>query len=291
MRFFISSTFKDLIDFRGHVINVLENLTNLQTGSIAAMEYFAASENTCKEECLKELENSDVVIGIYGERFGTVDSETGKSMTELEFDYATEHNKTILAFVSNSCKEERQEAFINNKVFARGVSCAKYCNLEDFANRFDKTIKNYFLSVGAVSYETLWSKLKEMKSQMQLARENGSWQMVPYGENEIDKALTDILEATTYIEEQTLPQVWKMLNEQSVYPDPSLYSDITVSGEHLHIGFPNAITEIKLATSYLMFSYAQSRLLKERWTKELWDSLFLAYGNYMETVNKSISVD
>ena len=44
MRFFISSTFKDLKEYRAYTIEYLKNLTDRKTGDVIAMEFFAASE-------------------------------------------------------------------------------------------------------------------------------------------------------------------------------------------------------------------------------------------------------
>ena len=64
MRFFISSTFKDLEEYREHTIKYLNNLTDKKTGKVIAMEYFPASEEDSYDICLEELEKSDFVIGI-----------------------------------------------------------------------------------------------------------------------------------------------------------------------------------------------------------------------------------
>lgn len=77
MRFFISSTFKDLEEYRAYTIKYLNNLTDKKTGKAIAMEYFAASEKDSCDICLEELEKSDIVIGIYGQRFGSEPDETG----------------------------------------------------------------------------------------------------------------------------------------------------------------------------------------------------------------------
>ena len=53
------------------------------TGKVIAMEFFNASENTCLEECIQELNSSDLVLGIYGERYGSIDTTTNLSITEF----------------------------------------------------------------------------------------------------------------------------------------------------------------------------------------------------------------
>lgn len=86
MKIFLSSTYKDLKEIRKSAIHFLKGITgNIKnaTGEIVAMEFFDASENTCKEECLHNLSDCNLVIGIYGENYGSIDTETNLSMTEL----------------------------------------------------------------------------------------------------------------------------------------------------------------------------------------------------------------
>lgn len=80
MKIFLSSTYIDLVPIRQSAINFLNgikgnSITN-NTGEVVAMEFFPATENTCKEECLKQLSTCNLVIGIYGEKYGSIDEET-----------------------------------------------------------------------------------------------------------------------------------------------------------------------------------------------------------------------
>ena len=104
MKFFISSTYSDLKNIRQVAINTLESLINGVTGQIATMEYFAASPEDSKSVCLEQLSQSDVIIGIYANRFGWT-GDDGHSMTEIEFDEAKNQGKPILAFVENHIED------------------------------------------------------------------------------------------------------------------------------------------------------------------------------------------
>ena len=164
MRFFLSSTYKDLVKIRTVAINFLENLvgtTTDATGKAVAMEYFNATERTCKEECLHELDSCDLVIGIYGEKYGSIDPDTGLSMTEIEYDYAVAHNIPILAFVMRTSKREEREAlFISSKIHGSGASCANFTDENDFMDRLDESLRNYIGSYDGYSYDSIWANRK-----------------------------------------------------------------------------------------------------------------------------------
>ena len=56
---------------------------------------------------LREVEHSDIYLGILGKDYGFEDME-GVSPTEREFDHATAHHKTRLIFLTNHASNERQ---------------------------------------------------------------------------------------------------------------------------------------------------------------------------------------
>jgi hypothetical protein len=91
---FISSTFRDLREFRDAAIRTLERL-----GAVYAMEKFFASDHRPKDECLAMLHDSNVMILIVGENYGTIDEETGYSITELEYRAAVEAHIPVLPFL------------------------------------------------------------------------------------------------------------------------------------------------------------------------------------------------
>lgn len=153
MKFFISSTFEDLKEYRRHTINYLKDLTDEKTGQIGAMEYFAASEDTSKEVCLAELESSDIVIGIYGSRFGWEEESTGRSMTEIEFDRAVELGKPI------------HEMYYASTDFPGG-----YEQPEDFVDKLKQQWETFFLGLpnhlGAIRLAASFLKLCQLQHRL-----------------------------------------------------------------------------------------------------------------------------
>lgn len=78
---FVSSTYDDLRDHRDAVRQALHRLETLVRG----MESFGSRPGRPKDECLAEVRKCRVYIGIFGMRYGSIDPESGLSLTHLEF--------------------------------------------------------------------------------------------------------------------------------------------------------------------------------------------------------------
>ena len=92
---FISSTYQDLHLHRHQIWNVLHNFDV----DVIGMENFGARKSKPLETCLTEIASSDVYIGIISMCYGSVDEETGKSYTQLEYDKAKELGLEILIYL------------------------------------------------------------------------------------------------------------------------------------------------------------------------------------------------
>ncbi len=91
---FISSTYEDLKEERKRIIDVL-----LQSNCIpAGMELFSATDGTQMETIKSVIDLCDYYILILGERYGSISEETGKSYTEMEYDYALSKGIPVLVF-------------------------------------------------------------------------------------------------------------------------------------------------------------------------------------------------
>ncbi len=89
---FISSVYSELIDERDCVIETMLDLDVLPI----CMEHFAVSDTGRFEDIKKRIDDSDFVILILGNRFGSRDSD-GKSWTQKEYEYACERSIPTLA--------------------------------------------------------------------------------------------------------------------------------------------------------------------------------------------------
>ena len=102
LQVFVSSTFTDLIEERQAAVSAI-----LKAGHIpAGMELFTAADRSQMEIIKNWIDESDVYMLILGGRYGSIEPTSGKSYTELEYDYAVEKGKALFAVV---IKEEALE--------------------------------------------------------------------------------------------------------------------------------------------------------------------------------------
>jgi hypothetical protein len=91
---FVSSTYADLKDERGRVIQTLMELDCIPAG----MEIFPAMDEEQLEFIKRVIDDCDYYVLIIGGRYGRITPE-GVSFTEKEYDYAIERNIKVLAFL------------------------------------------------------------------------------------------------------------------------------------------------------------------------------------------------
>lgn len=91
---FVSSTF---VDLKSHRKLVWETLTSFDL-TVRGMEQFGARTETPLQTCLIEVDQSDIYVGIIGFRLGSVDQESGKSYTQLEYERAVSTGKEIFIY-------------------------------------------------------------------------------------------------------------------------------------------------------------------------------------------------
>lgn len=92
---YVSSTFRDLRDCR----QAVEEAVRLLGYQDVAMEHYGADPRPPLEKCLRDVEASDVYLGIFGRRYGWVPPGSTQSITEQEYRHAVRSNKEILLFL------------------------------------------------------------------------------------------------------------------------------------------------------------------------------------------------
>jgi hypothetical protein len=109
LQVFVSSTYTDLKTERQAAVEAI-----LTAGHIpAGMELFTSGDKSQMEVIKQWIDESDVFLLILGGRYGSLDSETGKSYTHLEYEYAIESGKPSFACVI-------KEGAIESRVQAHG---------------------------------------------------------------------------------------------------------------------------------------------------------------------------
>src|SRR4051794_9924424 len=92
---FVSSTFLDLQEERAAVVSALLQLEAFPAG----MELFPAADEDAWTLIKRVIDSSDYYLLVVGGKYGSVDAETELSYTEMEYDYAVEQGRPVMAFL------------------------------------------------------------------------------------------------------------------------------------------------------------------------------------------------
>ncbi len=110
LQVFVSSTYTDLKEERQAAVEAI-----LDAGHIpAGMELFKAGNDSQLKTIYKWINESDVYMLILGGRYGTIESSSGKSYTQLEYEYALSRNIPIFGVVLS-------QSFLTNKIISLGL--------------------------------------------------------------------------------------------------------------------------------------------------------------------------
>jgi len=92
---FVSSTYNDLVEERAEIMQALLELDCMPAG----MELFPAANEEQWKWIQKVVDESDYYLVVVGGRYGTVSAATGMSYTEMEYRYAADASKPVIAFL------------------------------------------------------------------------------------------------------------------------------------------------------------------------------------------------
>ena len=92
---FVSSTYEDLKEERQEVVNALLQMDCFPVG----MEYFNASDQSQWDVIKSLIDDCDYYVLIIAGRYGSVEPKSGKSYTQLEYEYARSIGVPTIAFL------------------------------------------------------------------------------------------------------------------------------------------------------------------------------------------------
>lgn len=95
LQVFVSSTYIDLQEEREAAVEAILGSKHIPAG----MELFRAGNNSQLVTIKKWIDESDVYMLILGGRYGSIEPESGKSYTQLEYEYALKKDMPIFAVV------------------------------------------------------------------------------------------------------------------------------------------------------------------------------------------------
>ena len=176
---FVSSTYRDLIDERQHVIHALLELDCIPAG----MELFPAADEDAWTLIREVIDSSDYYLLIIAGKYGSENSD-GVSYTEMEFDYAVSINKPIICFVHQNTDdltgskieklEEKQKKIKEFRQKAEQKHCKFWKNSEDLGGKVSRSLvqlKKKHPSDGWIpgkfaADEKLFRKLEELRTRI-----------------------------------------------------------------------------------------------------------------------------
>jgi hypothetical protein len=122
---FISSTYTDLIEDRQTAVEAV-----LDAGHIpAGMELFKSGKSQM-ETIYKWIDESDIYMLILGGRYGSIERESGKSYTQLEYEYALKKGMPVFAVVLSDEERARRVA-IRGEAVIETLEGRKYIDFKE----------------------------------------------------------------------------------------------------------------------------------------------------------------
>lgn len=98
LQVFVSSTYLDLIDERQKAVEGILRSKHIPAG----MELFIPSDKTQWDIIKEWIKDSDLLLLILGGKYGSIEPESGKSYTQLEYEFAIENNIPVFSIVLNA---------------------------------------------------------------------------------------------------------------------------------------------------------------------------------------------
>jgi hypothetical protein len=117
LQVFVSSTFDDLKEERQAAVAAILNANHIPAG----MELFSAGDQSQMEVIKKWIDESDVFLLILGGRYGSIEPESQKSYTHLEYEYALKKDKALFAVVANQQALEQQRLGFGSGLLSQGA--------------------------------------------------------------------------------------------------------------------------------------------------------------------------
>ena len=172
---FISSTYQDLLEHRRAVWDVLQKFDV----DVRGMEQFGARKETPLQTCLAEVEQSDVYVGIVGFRLGSIDGQSGKSFTQLEYERAVELDKGVLIYLADERDsrvrvgdidvddQQREKLKAFKRTLRERHTVDSFVDAKDLSEKLARDFRRYFVEKKDKSLPSPTSEFEEAKDTLQ----------------------------------------------------------------------------------------------------------------------------
>lgn len=155
-RVFISSTYSDMLRYRDAMRAAINKADCLAYG----MERFGANSIPPLDKCFEELKACQIYVCAIGMRYGSIDDQTQKSYTQLEYEYAESLGIPILAFLV----DEKNVRFSVDE-FDTGESAVKLASFKEKIRNSKTVTCDFFDSTSALEGKVFQAVKKEIERQ------------------------------------------------------------------------------------------------------------------------------
>jgi hypothetical protein len=292
LKIFLSSTYEDLKEIRNNVYSFFSQFG----ASIQGMEVWSSSPDEAIEKCLKKVSSCDLYIGIIGQRYGSIDEKTGKSITELEYLEAEKKNIDRLIFIMSDnylipaqYVDKNEKAILLNEfksMLKERHFLSFFSDIKDFSKKIYISFRDYLIEKGievdGFNFKLIWEEIEGAWIRNDLPDDI----KIQLNNNMDIKTVIKSLEADIeslesfylYINESysiLIDDLLKILNKFSIsneqlenkipyYENPFINRDwdmITF--------FPNRLINLKLHCYSLKLNYLNQRAVNETWSPDL----------------------
>ncbi len=115
------------------------------------MEIFGARTTEPIQTCVEEVKKSNIFIGILGMRYGSIDSESGKSFVQIEYETALKENIETLIYVIDEDKALISPVHVDKNENAKKLqefkkylgdthTVEKFTTPDDLANKIERDL-------------------------------------------------------------------------------------------------------------------------------------------------------
>lgn len=269
LQVFVSSTYTDLIEERQAAVEAI-----LDAGHIpAGMELFKAGNESQLQVIYKWIDESDVYMLILGGRYGSIESKSGKSYTQLEYEYALSKNIPVFAVVLS-------ESFLTNKINLLGLSdvmeqkapdkyqsfrllvMSKIIRIVDDCKDIKITIHSTLNEFTNEYHLTGWVRNNNENDNIQLLKDNNSLIKENNLLNKQIQKLQDQLSTKTLnkIGDYSFDELYLVLKSKT-YKVNYKYNEITVNALDFFISNYSSLAVYE-GSGYTYFSFAYTKILK-----------------------------
>ena len=146
-KIYISSTYEDLKDYREAANKAVRKLGH----HAICMEDYVARDKRSVQQCLEDVRNCDLYIGIIAWRYGHVPDESTKSITHLEYEAAVKAKKPRLIFLHKD-ENKQKKCFVEKGDKRKAVDAFREQALKDrMEGRFNNPTELYTEVIAALA--------------------------------------------------------------------------------------------------------------------------------------------